>query len=210
MEDFNKIFRTIIGGISSFEFILATDVLSVPSFPSASVDFSEIVLKGNAAFKLGAADYNSLKLSVGQKSNAHGIYYTCQLSGFLPDVTQGSAFNFAQSNNKRYLVIATTHQGERILLGRAEDPLKFSYQLNAEVLGGRKGTQFTFTGQQLEMPVFIEKSTALSFSINSKGQLVQTGSNSETFIINADGMFVVSGPNEADYSINGNGQLEQA
>jgi len=209
MEDFSKLLRIITGGIDSFEFILVSDVEKVPMFGLPEINFDDIVLKAGAVWKKGTADFNSLTLTVKPKDSAHGVIFNCAFSGVKPDVDQATGYNMATSAHVKYLVIATTKQGERILIGELEDGLQFGYDVDFRVAGARKGSKFNFSGKQRFAPQFIVKVVGVTFSINSTGYLIQNNSNTETFSIDADGKFVVSGPDEANYSINTNGQLVQ-
>ena len=210
MEDFSKLLRIITGGIDRFEFVLSTDLESVPQFANAEINDTDIVLTPGKEWKQGEADFNSLTLSIKPKHSSHGVLFSCQVAGFLPDLSQAASYNLVSGGNLKYLIIATTKQGERLLIGELENPLTFSFDFDAAKPGGRKGYSFTFKGAQRKLPQFIAKVTSVSFIINSSGELVQNYSNEETFSVDADGKFVVTGPNEADYSIDADGDLVQA
>ncbi len=146
-----------VSGFNKLEFVHAALVRSI-SYPddnhAVDVDLNVGASWNELYFTVGTG---SLKIT--QKENDSGVYYQSTLTVVNPKITGEKSIQFINFEQKDLVLVVTTNNGDKILLGTPDEPTRMiSEMIVPEISGGRNQRKIKFDTITKEEPYFISLS----------------------------------------------------
>ena len=149
-----------ISGFEKIEIVEAKAVSSI-SFPDEDWQV-EVLLKSGYSWNTIYFTPGTESLKVSQKTDESGYYFICALNIVNPKITGEKVPQFSFFQEKDLVIVGTSANGSKILIGSPDNPARVSYNIDiSQVSGGKNQRKITFETYYDNEPYFVKAQETL-------------------------------------------------
>jgi hypothetical protein len=144
-----------LGGNNSYIFIPEDDVLTIPTVFEGAIH-TEIILKPLKKWFFGYGTEGTLRFTDVESENDHGTFYLKKFMCNVPKNRAELVAIFNKMKNRKFILLLTDNNGEKILVGTKEEPLSFKNRFDSkDDVPGRNEHEVEFYGEGVDKsPIF--------------------------------------------------------
>ncbi len=144
------------GSLAKLHMIPVEDVVSIPD-PEDYVVVDPVVLDIDCMWYTMQFTQDTPGFEESENKSKSGSFFNINLDGFIPGHNPVLTSILCEMRHRKWIIIATDHDGQKRLIGSLKNPVRFKWKFNTgNKTSGRKGYDFTFYNQAKNPPYFYE------------------------------------------------------